>query len=275
MADCGIVRKKIEGGWTQIIAGELSLLKFGVLDLNSGDIFELDTQDREYAIVLIKGECEIDLHDGRKNRLGPRDNPFEHMPYGAFVTREQRITFRAADHSLLGVGSAPAETKKTSVIVHPEMVKTGVRGAENWSRQVRMVCWSDNTEGNLLIAGETCTPSGNWSTMPPHRHQYDIPGEEFAYEEVYFIQFSRPHGFGLIWQFDDEGTMDQAFSLKTNDAAYMRKGYHPVVCAPGSTLYQLTLMSGRNRMSQASVHKDYRFLLEELDLANQYTPDVE
>jgi len=274
MADCGRVRKKIRRGWTQIVDGELRLIKFAVLNLNSGDKFELDTQDREYAIVLIKGEIEISLHDGQNDRLGPRNNPFEHMPYGAFITREQRVTFRASDHSFLGVGSSPAEIKKTSTIVRPDIVKTRVRGAGNWSRQVRMVCWSDNTEGNLLIAGETCTPSGNWSSMPPHRHQYDIPGEEFAYEEIYFFQFSRPQGFGLTWQFDDEGMIDQAFSLKTGDTVYMSKGYHPVVCGPGSMLYQLTLMAGSNRMSQASVHKDYRYLLKETDLANQYTPDV-
>ena len=117
-----------------------------------------------------------------------------------------------------------------------------------------------------------CAPSGNWSTVPPHRHQFDVEGEEVPYEEIYYFRFSRPQGFGLIWQFDDD--MDQAFSLKTNDAVYISRGYHPVACGPGAMLYQLTLMSGPRRISQASLHPDYRFLLEEKDLANQYTPNV-
>jgi len=249
------------------------LIAFATLDLDSGEVFELSTREREYALILIEGECEIELSDGQENRLGPRANPFEHMPHAAFVSRGQKVVLRTRERSFLGVGCTPAEINKVNAIVHPDMVRTSVRGVDNWTRQVRMVCWSDNTEGNLLIAGETCTPSGNWSTMPPHRHQYDIPGEEAAYEEVYFFRFSRPHGFGLIWQFDEEGTLDQAFSLKTNDAVYIRKGYHPVVCAPGSILYQLTLMAGSKRISKASIHKDYGFLLEEKHLGNQYNPD--
>ena len=60
-------------------------------------------------------------------------------------------------------------------MITPTDVKSGMRGADNWRREVRMVCWSDNTRGEMLLAGETCTPSGNWSTVPPHRHQYDVP----------------------------------------------------------------------------------------------------
>src|SRR5690625_6238904 len=91
----------------------------------------------------------------------------------------------------------------------------GLRGVDNWERTVRFVCWSDNTEGNMLMAGETCTPSGNWSTMPPHRHQYDILDKEVAYEEAYLFQFSKPQGFGLIWKFDEE--KDQAYSIRDGD----------------------------------------------------------
>jgi len=274
MKDCGRVRKKIERGWTQLVDSELAVLKCAVLTLGSGETYSLETKDREYAVVLIRGECEIELSDGQQASLGPRGNPFQDMPYGVFVAREEKLNFSAKGESFFGIGSSPAKKKMKNTIVVPDRVNMGKRGADNWTRLVRMVLWSDNTEGNLLIAGETVTPSGNWSTVPPHRHQYDIPGEEMAYEEVYFYQFSRPQGFGLIWQFDDEGEMDQAYSLKTNDAAYMSQGYHPVACGPGSTLYHLTLMAGPNRMSKASVHKDYKFLLEEKDLANQYTPDI-
>jgi 5-deoxy-glucuronate isomerase len=114
------------------------------------------------------------------------------------------------------------------------------------------------------------TPSGNWSTMPPHRHQYDIPGQEVPYEEVYCFQFTKPQGFGLVWQFDDEGRMDQAFSVKSNDVVFMDKGYHPVVCGPGASFYQVTLIVGPYRMSKSRVHEDYKFLLEESSIDNPY-----
>jgi len=111
----------------------------------------------------------------------------------------------------------------------------------------------------MLISGETLTPSGGWSTIPPHRHQYFEDGEEVPYEEIYFFQFSKPQGFGMAWQFNDEGTMDQAFSLRANDALYMSEGYHPVACGPGAELYHLTFISGPYRMSRSRIHQDFQF----------------
>ncbi len=271
---CGRLREPIGTGWTPITKGELKNLEMGTLCLETGQKYTLRTQEREYAIVLIRGTCYVETESGLAGFLGPRRNPFEDMPFGVYLSREETITFHAKDESLLGIAHAPAACKMANTLVTPDDVETAVRGSDNWTREVRKVCWSDNTKGNLLIAGETCTPSGNWSTVPPHRHQYDVEGEEAPYEEIYFFQFSHPKGFGLIWQFDDEDEMDQAFSLKTNDAAYMSKGYHPVACGPGATLYQLTFMAGPRRISMARIHTDYQFLLDEKQLANQYTPDL-
>jgi 5-deoxy-D-glucuronate isomerase len=64
--------------------------------------------------------------------------------------------------------------------------------------------------------------------------------------------------------------MDNAFSVKNGDVAYMDAGYHPVVCAPGASLYQLTLMAGPKRMSLSSVHGSYRYLLEDNAMVNPY-----
>ena len=272
MQDCGRIREQIGKGWTQIVDSELKNLNMGVLNLESGETYTLHTREREYAIILIRGQSEVRLDSGLAARLGLRRNPFEDMPSGLFLSRDETITFSATEPSLFGIGSAPAKNKTANTLITPEKVKKGMRGSDNWTREVRKIFWSDNTEGNLLLAGETCTPSGNWSTVPPHRHQYDIPGVEAPYEEIYFFQFSRPQGFGLIWQFDDEGEMDQAFSLKTNDAVYISRGYHPVVCGPGATLYHLTFMAGPRRISRAAIHRDYQFLLDEKQMDNQYIP---
>jgi len=274
MQSCGRIREPIGKGWTQLTKAELNNLEMGTLCLEAGEEYTLKTLEREYAIVLIQGTCEVKTESGLAGILGPRRNPFEDMPFGLFLSRGETITFCAKEHSFCAIAHSPAARKMANTLVTPDDVETAVRGSDNWTREVRKVCWSDNTEGNLLIAGETCTPSGNWSTVPAHRHQYDVEGEEASYEEIYFFQFSRPKGFGLIWQFDDDGEMDQAFSLKTNDAAYMGAGYHPVACGPGSILYQITFMAGPRRISMARIHADYQFLLDDKQLANQYTPDL-
>jgi 5-deoxy-glucuronate isomerase len=267
---CGRVRKPLNNGWNSIVEGQLHNLRMSVLLLEPGQAFRLSTNGREYACVLIQGECDFRLGGDRRERLGPRRNPFEDPPEAAFASKRQNITLEALRPSLLGVASAPAARRTESAIVRAADIGGGKRGIGNWEREVRFVCWSDNTDGNMLMAGETVTPSGNWSTIPPHRHQYDLPDEEVPYEEVYFFRFSKPQGFGLAWQFDDDLQMDQAWSLRDGDALYMSEGYHPVACAPGADLYHLTFICGPRRVSRARVHPDFRFLLEEENLDNPY-----
>ena len=274
MLSCGRIRKQILNGLTPIIDGELDNLQFTTLSLTEGQDITLHTVDREYALVLICGECTAEVEREDIYQLGPRSNPFDDPPYALFVSRENTISIRSTHNTLIGIGTAPASRKYPNSLITPNEVHTAERGADNWRRTVRMVCWSDNTQGNMLLAGETCTPSGNWSTIPPHRHQYDIDEKEASYQEVYFFQFSKKNGFGLTWQFDDNGEMDQAFSLLSGDAMYMAGGYHPVGCAPGSSLYHLSFMSGKKRISLASIHEDYQFLLDESNMKNQYTPSV-
>jgi 5-deoxy-glucuronate isomerase len=272
MRSCGRIRKEIHSGWTAITSGQLASLELAVLSLEAGEEFALDTGEREHAAVLIRGECQVALDRGLAVILGPRSDPFQAPPFALFVSREETVRFVARRPSLFGIGSSPATTKLANTVVTPAEVEAAIRGADNWAREVRKVCWSDNTAGNLLLASETCTPSGNWSTMPPHRHQVDEAGEEAAYEEVYFFQFSHPQGFGLTWQFDDEGEMDQAFSLKQNDALYHNQGYHPVVGSPGATLYHLSFMAGPQRISQARIHPAFRHLLQDRGMENQFRP---
>lgn len=270
MNGCGRVRKPLNNGWTSPVDTELKDLRMGTIALSPGESTALETGTREMAFVLVRGDADARLGGGIEARLGPRDNPFDAPPYGLFVSREETVTFTARTNTLIGAGSASAAVKTAPTVITPKQVGGGLRGLGNWRREVRFVCWTDNSVGNALIAGETVTPSGNWSTIPPHRHQYEIPGEEIQYEEVYFFQFSKPQGFGLAWQFDDEDAMDQAFSLRTNDALYMSAGYHPTACGPGATLYHLTFMAGPHRMSKSRVHDDFRFLLDENSMENPY-----
>lgn len=273
MRACGRIRKPIGYGWTQITEGELAYLELGVLKLKPGTGYRLDTGGREHAAILVAGECHVQLDRDQGGLLGPRRNPFDDLPYALFVTKDEHIIFTAQTESLVAIGSAPALKKLGNTVVTPQDVQVLTRGADNWRREVRIVCWPGNTVGNMLLVSETCTPSGNWSTIPPHRHQYDVEGVEASYDEIYFFQFSHPYGYGLIWQFDDDGELDQAFSLRSGDVIYHNVGYHPVVCSPGTRLYHLTFMAGPRRESRARVHEKYQYILEESGLQNQFTPD--
>lgn len=267
---CGRVRKELGAGWTPLVDGELENLRVGVLSLARGQTHSLETAESECAVVLVRGHGTLSASDRQDFVLGPRPDPFAHKPSGAFLSRDETVHVTAREDSLVAVALAPAREKTANTYLSHDDVRQVERGEGSWSRSVRFVFWPDNSEGDMLLVGETVTPPGHWSTMPPHRHDIYTEGEEMSYEEAYFLQFSRPQGFGLIWQFDDEGQMDQAFSLKNGDAAFMGRGYHPVSCSPAATLYHLTFMSGPQRLSQARLHPDYRFLVEDQGMVNPY-----
>ena len=270
--NCGRVRQEITSGWNQLTDSELNNQKVALLVLQEGDQYELSTQGEEYSLVILEGAVSFAVQSGLEGRLGPRANVFEDLPEGLLLSRGEEVRLTALSDCQLGIHYAPAPKKFKNYLMKKEGIRVNERGAGNWRREVRKIFWNDNSEGNALLTGETLTFPGNWSTMPPHRHQFFEEGKEMPYEEGYLFKFSHPQGFGLIWQFDDDGSMDQAFSLRTNDVAYVGGGYHPVVAAPGSHLYHLTCMAGPKRLSQARVHRDYEYLLEAEGLSNPFTP---
>lgn len=260
----GRVRKTLNPGLTHIIDNQLEDLFLDVLTFKAGEKLTVNLRDRDYAAVLIKGKAGCQLDNRYECEFDRRPDPFSYPPSALLFPGSGILTVTAGEPSLIALASAPRAEPCPIQLISPNDVRENVRGKENWSRKVRLVCWSDNATAGQLMVGETVTPSGNWSTIPPHRHAHFVKkdGEvlEVPYREVYFYQFSQPTGFGMNRQFDEDGT-DKAYSLITGDAVFIDGGYHPVVCAPGAEMYQLTLMSGKYRQSTASVHPDFIHLL--------------
>jgi 5-deoxy-glucuronate isomerase len=266
----GRIRKTLENGYNMIVDGELKELTLGAILMSAGETVTHELSDREHALVLIYGNCSLRGPDGNTYVFGPRADPCTDKPYILFHPGAGEVVVTASEETLVAVCASTVTSDAPVQYLQPGDIREGERGQDNWTRWVRLAAWSDNTEGNRLMVGETITPSGNWSTIPPHRHERYEEGAEAPYEEAYFYRFSRPQGYGLVWQFDESTGMDQAFSVRNNDTIYIGSGYHPVVCGPGATLYHLTVMAGQYRQSMASLHPDYRFLVEEKGITNPF-----
>jgi 5-deoxy-glucuronate isomerase len=79
----------------------------------------------------------------------------------------------------------------------------GKWGAANYSRnfhQILVESVQPQFAAKRLIAGETYTPSGNWSTYPPHKHEVDDLPREAFHEEMYFFKVDPADGFGTGWK---------------------------------------------------------------------------
>lgn len=264
----GVIKKTIGSGFTPLLDGETKRLRFGVLNLCAGETYTFHCEDREYSLVLIQGEAEVEGEQMR-GKLGPRLDPFTEKPEGCIFSNAQSFTVRALQDSFIGVGSAKAETHMQDCIVHKDDAFAAVRGEGNWKREVRFCVWNDNTVGNQMMMGETVIPAGNWSTFPPHRHSGKLPGET-AYDEAFFMLFRHENGVGMVWQYEDEEHLDQVNHFETGSLIYGDQGFHTLVIAPVCDAYQLTVMAGPSRKSAASVDERFKLVLDQSGMVNPY-----
>jgi len=108
-----------------------------------------------------------------------------------------------------------------------------------------------------LVLVEVYTPSGNWSSYPPHKHDVHIVDAkgtliEADLEEVYFYKFDQPVGYAYQRVYTDERSplhraghpIDALVRPEDNCAVLIPEGYHPVVSAAGYNCYYLNVLAG-------------------------------
>jgi 5-deoxy-glucuronate isomerase len=103
-----------------------------------------------------------------------------------------------------------------------------------------------------LVVVEVYTPSGNWSSYPPHKHDHrrvDAEGTvlEADLEEVYFYKIDRPEGFAYQRIYTDDRHLDELILVSDNHLVLSPEGYHPVVAAPGFNVYYLNFLAGSDQ----------------------------
>ena len=92
------------------------------------------------------------------------------------------------------------------------------------------------------------TPSGNWSSYPPHKHDRDDLPHESQLEETYYHRFSPPQGYGVQRVYTDDRSLDETLAVGDGDVVLVPKGYHPVGAPHGYDLYYLNVMAGPKRI---------------------------
>ena len=229
------------------------LLDFNALILSGGETFSGQTGDREVLAVLLGGKGTFAVADQTFANVGGRPNAFSGKPHSVYIPCQSRYTVTAHGRLEVGLVSAPSDLKIAPYVIGPDKITAGVWGAANFSRnyyQILTLAGQPELPARRLIVGETFTPSGNWSTYPPHRHEKDDLPREAYHEELYFFKVSPPDGFGITRYYNDE--IDQGYIVRDNTILMVSKGYHTVVSAPGYTTYYLWALAGEHRI-QATV----------------------
>jgi 5-deoxy-glucuronate isomerase len=152
----------------------------------------------------------------------------------------------------VAVATAPASGRATAeapVRIGPEDVRVEVRGAGNATRQINHIITPDFGADRLEVV-EVFTPSGNWSSWPPHKHDTDDMPREAILEEVYHYRFRRPEAWGVQRLYG--GSVEGLWAVRDGETLIVRDGYHPFVATHGDDAYYLNALAGDVRTMACS-----------------------
>jgi 5-deoxy-glucuronate isomerase len=238
-----------ENGHNQLPENPCQLLDFELLNLDDGQRYEANSGDREILAVLLGGKATFTINNQTFATVGGRPNVFAGKPHSVYIPAGAAYGVVGNGRVQIGLCSAPSDLQTDPYVINPDQVTSGVWGAANFSRnfhQILTATGQPDLPASRLIVGETYTPSGNWSTYPPHKHEVeDLPSEAY-HEEMYYFKVNPGEGFGLTRFYNDD--TDAGYIVRDNTILMMPNGYHTVASAPGYTTYYLWFLAGNHRV---------------------------
>jgi 5-deoxy-glucuronate isomerase len=138
-------------------------------------------------------------------------------------------------------------------------VRVESRGAGNATRQINHIIAPDFPADRLEVV-EVLTPSGNWSSWPPHKHDVDDMPTEAVLEEVYHYRFRRPEAWAVQRVYRADRSRDGIWEVRDGDVVMVPDGYHPFTAAHGDDAYYLNALAGDRRTMACSFDPDLHWV---------------
>jgi 5-deoxy-glucuronate isomerase len=234
-------------------------LSFRTQRLTAQDRVEEDTADRELGIVLLGGKCSVESSRGAWTNIGRRPHVFAGMPYALYLPISTRFSITTETECDLAFCYCRAEQYFPPRLVTPADVDVEIRGAGNATRQINGIFKPDFPAHRLIVV-EVYTPSGNWSSYPPHKHDVHNPPGEVDLEEIYYYRIDRPEGFAIQKVYTQDRRLDETITVRDREMVLIPEGYHPVVAAHGYNAYYLNALGGSARSLAASDDPQYEWV---------------
>lgn len=214
-----------------------------VLELSGGSA-SIETGDEEYLVLPLSGSASLAV-DGKRFELRGRAGVFDSVTDFAYVPRDAECAITGSGRFALT--SAKARQRLEARYGPAEDVPVELRGAGNCSREVRNYCLPHTFDAESLLVCEVLTPSGNWSSYPPHKHDEESDSES-QLEEIYYFEVS---GDGMAYQRvygTTERPIEVLEEVRSGDVVLIPHGWHgPSMAVPGYDLYYLNVMAGPRR----------------------------
>lgn len=241
-----------------------------VLRLEAGASTEIATGDSEWIAVPLSGAFDIEV-DGGVHRLRGRAGVFAGPTDVLYLPLDSTARVTSPTGGRIAFPGSRAANRLPVQFLAAEDMPIAWRGAGNMSRRAYEFCNDRGITADRMIAMEVLTPSGNWSSYPPHKHDVDSDTET-QLEEVYYFEVSEGPtgpGFGYVRaRSADERPLDVLAEVHTGDVVLVPFGWHgPVVAPPGHDVYYLNVMAGggENRVWKFSDDPDAVWIRETWD----------
>jgi len=218
-----------------------------VVELKAGGSYAFNTGDSEVIVLSLAGSFDVVSGEDTAHLIG-RDSVFTGVSDFVYVGRGRNVTVSSLGGGRVALPASRARRDLPFRYIPATDVSVELRGTGNCSRQVNNFCTPDTFEADRMIACEVLTPSGNWSSYPPHKHDVERDGET-SLEEIYYFEVGEgPDGPGMGYQrvyASDDRPIDVLAEVRTGDAVLIPHGWHgPSIAAPGYDLYYLNVMAG-------------------------------
>jgi 5-deoxy-glucuronate isomerase len=219
----------------------------------------------ELALVVLGGVCRVSSSRGEWASIGRRPNVFAGMPHCLYLPRNTDFAVEALSDDLdIAYAWCRSDGDHPAKLVTPADVTVEIRGGGNASRQINSML-PPGFPCSRLVVVEVYTPSGNWSSYPPHKHDVhrtDADGRviEADLEERYFYKLDRPSGYAYQRVYTDDRSLDELVLARDSHVVLVPEGYHPVVSAHGYTSYYLNVLAGSAQSLAATDDPDHAWI---------------
>lgn len=227
--------------------------------LAAGASVDGQTGDRELGLVVLGGRCSVTSSCGEWKGIGRRPNVFSGMPYAVYLPIGTAYSVTAETDCDLALCFCRAEEPYPAKLITPADIEVEIRGGANATRQINKIIRPEFAAHRLLVV-EVYTPSGNWSSYPPHKHDVHNPPGEVDLEEIYYYRIDRPEGYAIQRVYTPDRRLDETMTVRDGEMVLVPEGYHPVVAAHGYNVYYLNALAGSARSMAASDDPDYQWV---------------
>jgi 5-deoxy-glucuronate isomerase len=249
-ADAGLINvvDPARAGW--------DYLHFQSRALTAGQSWSFAPGKYEMALVVFSGTLGVSSNRGVWPEVGRRTRVFSGLPEALYLPIDSSLSVTALTDSQFALAWVAAEHEHPARLVRQSDVTVELRGGDNATRQINGIL-RPGFGCDRLVVVEVYTPSGNWSSYPPHKHdvhRVDESGRllEADLEEIYYYKVDPPDGYALQHVYTGETSplqragepIDAVLVARNDDLVLVPEGYHPVVSAPGYTSYYLNVLAG-------------------------------